>query len=168
MGSWNGVLTWASNGHSQRSGKQRLQRRAAMIRRHEAAGAAVALDQTAHHHMLSRGLRDAGRLPVGVGGEAEKQEALRDSQGTGDGCGGGFGTDCQRGRLKPSKQWRSCAQLVAILDKREQAVGALATATAALAVGAKAVLAGNLAGQLPSADVEGRPSPRPRIARPLY
>src|ERR1022692_3942330 len=28
-----------SNGHSQRSGKQRLQRRAAMIRRHEAAGA---------------------------------------------------------------------------------------------------------------------------------
>jgi hypothetical protein len=68
---------------------------------------------------------------------------------------GGFGTDCQRGQLKPSKQWRSCAQLVAILDKREQAVGALATATAALAVGAKAVLAGNLAGQLPSADVEG-------------
>jgi hypothetical protein len=83
-------------------------------------------------------------------------------------AGGGFGTDCQRGRLKPSKQWRSCAQLVAILDKREQAVGALATTTAALAVGAKAVLAGNLAGQLPSADVEGRPSPRPRIARPLY
>jgi len=77
-----------SNGHSQRSGKQRLQRRAAMIRRHEAAGAAVALDQTAHHHMLSRGLRDTGRLPVGVGGEAEKQEALRDGQGTGDGCGG--------------------------------------------------------------------------------
>jgi hypothetical protein len=106
-----------------------------MIRRHEAAGAAVALDQTAHHHMLSRGLRDAGRLPVGVGGEAEKQEALRDGQGTGDGCGG-LGTDCQRGRLKPSKQWRSCAQLVAILDKRGQAVGALATATAALTVGA--------------------------------
>jgi hypothetical protein len=77
-----------SNGHSQRSGKQRLQRRAAMIRRHKAAGAAVAIDQTAHHHMLSRGLRDAGRLPVGVGGEAEKQEALRDGQGTGDGCGG--------------------------------------------------------------------------------
>jgi hypothetical protein len=83
-------------------------------------------------------------------------------------AGGGFGTACQRGRLKPSKQWRSCAQLVAILDKREQAVGVLATTTAALAVGAKAVLAGNLAGQLPSADVEGRPSPRPRIARPLY
>jgi hypothetical protein len=57
-------------------------------------------------------------------GSAEKQEALRDGQGTG-----------QRGRLKPSKRWRSCAQLVAILDKREQAVGALATATAALAVG---------------------------------
>lgn len=59
-----------------------------MIRRHEAAGAAVALDQTAHHHMLSRGLRDAGRLPVGVGGEVEKQEAVRDGQGTDDGCGG--------------------------------------------------------------------------------
>jgi hypothetical protein len=139
-----------------------------MIRRHEAAGAAVALDQTAHHHMLSRGLRDAGRLHS----VSEARQKSRRRSGTvrapAMDAGGGFGTDCQRGRLKPSKRWRSCAQLVAILDKREQAVGALATATAALAVGAKAVLAGNLAGQLPSADVEGRPSPRPRIARPLY
>ena len=48
----------------------------------------LALDQASHQHMLRRRVRDAGRLPVGVGGEAEKQEALRDGQGTGDGCGG--------------------------------------------------------------------------------
>jgi hypothetical protein len=30
------------------------------------------------------------------------------------------------------------------------------------------LLVGNLAGQAPFGDVERRPSPRPRIARPLY
>jgi hypothetical protein len=38
------------------------------------------LDKAAHHHALRRGLRDAGRLPVGAGGKAEQQEALRDGE----------------------------------------------------------------------------------------
>jgi hypothetical protein len=39
----------------------------------------LALDQASHQHMLRRRVRDAGRLPIGVGGEAEKQEVLGDT-----------------------------------------------------------------------------------------
>lgn len=41
----------------------------------------IALDQTAHHHILRHGVGNACLLPIGVRGEAKKQEALGHGEG---------------------------------------------------------------------------------------
>ena len=45
--------------------EQRPEHRAPLVRQREARRGTVALDQAAHHHVLRRGVCDAGRLPVG-------------------------------------------------------------------------------------------------------
>jgi hypothetical protein len=56
--------------------EHRRQHLAALIGQSLAHRSSIALDQARHHHLLRRGVRDAGRLPVGAGGQAEKQEAF--------------------------------------------------------------------------------------------
>jgi hypothetical protein len=46
--------------------KQRRQHGAPLVRHRVAHGGVIALDQAADDHLLRRGVRDAGRLPIGV------------------------------------------------------------------------------------------------------
>jgi hypothetical protein len=55
--------------------EQRRQHGAPLFGQREARGPSVALDKAADHHVLLRGVRDAGLLPIGVRRETEEQQA---------------------------------------------------------------------------------------------
>ncbi len=71
--------------------EQRRQHGAALVGQFVARRPSVALDQTPDHHLLRRGVGDAGGLPVRVGGEAEQEEPF----GHGE-----FGCDGWRRRVR--------------------------------------------------------------------
>jgi hypothetical protein len=72
--------------------KQRREHRVSLIGQHIAARDPFALDQPTHHHLLRRGVRDAGALPVGLGRETEQQDALRHEE-----------AGCDRGSALPAR-----------------------------------------------------------------
>lgn len=56
--------------------EQRGEHCAPLVGQHEVRP--VGLDQISDDHVLSRGVRHAGFLPIGIGREAEKQDTFRD------------------------------------------------------------------------------------------